>query len=350
MLAAMLLTSSILATRPAFAADRACSPEPVEADGQIRARWPDLPAAIRTALDSREDLDTCARITVHLDRAGILLGVNLLDGRRAARAVSREEDVVPTLVALLMLPDSRATETDGAEAAPVAARLVAPADTTARGTATVMLDPTASVPAGEGGPRHSAATGTALPSARLSAAPSPHTRFRLELSLATSGRVGDGYRGLALGALAMFDAGGWLFGLEGAAAQYEAVDQGPATSSLLLAFLGGRRFRFDAPSTLSIDLAAGPALAVRGFGSRYAVHAQAGSTGGQTPPPADDGPWVRLVASAHVSFRARSVVRPFAGVDGEAAIGTWAGAPEGADPRLPTWTMGVVLGATVGTP
>jgi hypothetical protein len=347
-LAAMLSTLSVLATTPASAADRACSPEPVEADAQIRAHWPDLPAAIRAALDGREDLDTCARITVRVDRAGILVGVNLLDGRRASRTVSREEDVVPTLVALLLLPENHAAAPEAAVGG--AAGLPASADTAPRGAATVTLDVTGSAPAAEGPPRHLTAVATALPSAPSSATPSQHTRFRLELSLATGGRAGDGYRGLALGAITMFDVGGWLFGLQGAGAQYEHVDGGPGTSSLLLAVLGGRRFRFEAPSTVSIDLAAGPALAVRGFGTRYAVHAQAGSTGGQTPPPADDGPWVRLVASAHVSLRARSVVRPFAGVDGEVAIGTWADTPDGTDPRLPTWTMGVVIGATVGTP
>lgn len=348
----MLATASVLSTPAAFALARDCSPEPVQADAAIRSRWPDLPAALQTALDGRDDVDTCARIALRLDSSGILLRVNLLDGRSAARAVARKEDVVPTLVALLTLPETgSAAPAPPASSAPVSAPAGIPGPAPAgpgAGSATVTIDATASVGPAEAHPRPAAAA-PALTAASLPAA-AKGDPFRLELSLATGGRIGDGYRGVAVGALTAFEIAGWILGLEGAAAQYERADNGPATSSLLLALVGGRRFWFRAPSTLSIDLTAGPALAVRGFGNRTAVRAQAGLPDNPMPPAEDDGPWARLVASAHMSFRSRSVVRPFAGVDGELALGTWAAAPAGAEPRLPAWTLGIVIGAAVGTP
>ena len=349
-MALVFATASVLPTPAALAAARVCSPEPVDADAAIRSRWPDLAAAIGAAIDGRDDVDTCARVALRLDPSGILLRVNLLDGRSAARAVSRQEDVVPTLVALLMLPEGGAAVLAPAlssSAAPATATPAAVPPVPRGGSATVTLGATPPAGPAVARPRPSATT-VAEPSASSLPSPPDSDPFRLEVSLATAGRVGDGYRGISLGALTAFEVGGWLGGLQAAAARYDRADESPGTSSLLLAVLGGRRFRFKAPSTVSIDLTAGPALAVRGFGSRTAVRAPAGS--GEAPPAPDDGPWARLVAGAHVSFRARSVVRPFAGIDGEAALGTWAAAPVGAEPRLPAWTLGLVVGATVGTP
>jgi len=349
-LAAMMLSawSILLATPPAYAAARACAPEPVEADAQIGARWPDLPGAIRVALDGREDVDPCARITVRLDRSAIVVAVRLLDGRRASRAVSRKEDVVPTLVALLLVPEGNASASAPAPESMSPSASAGPPEAAPgpapESPASGARETAGSAPRVDGRPRASTVV--------LSAAPSPAARdgvgLRFELSLATGGRVGDGFRGLAFGVVTGFDLGGWLVSMQGTAAQYQSAGEGPGTSSLLLAVRGGRRFRFAAPSSLSIDLVAGPALAVRGFGNRVAVSAQSGSS--ETPPPMDDGPWARLVASAVVNFRARSVVRPFAGVDGEMALGTGAAAATGAEPRLPAWTLGLVIGAAVGTP
>lgn len=352
-MAAMLSALSILATPPAWAAARACSPAPIEADAQIRGQWPDLPAAIRTALDGRDDVDTCARITVRLDRPTIVVGVHLLDGRSASRAVSRKEDVVPTLVALLMLPEGGATASEpparGAEAS-AAAGLTGPAGTGGAPGAAARDTRGMARPAVSRPPKP-AADLAASPAAPL-ATPQDPTPLRFELSLATGGRVGGSHLGVALDALTVLDIGGWLLGFQAAAAVYdEGADGGSAASSLLLGILGGRRFRFAPPSSLSIDLAAGPALALRALGGYRAVRAEAGSSPAiQTPPPVDDGPWVRLVASARVNFRARSVVRPFAGVEGDVALGTWSAAAAGAEPRLPPWAIGIVIGAAVGTP
>ena len=347
-IALMLAAASVLPAPAALAGARACSPEPVQADAAIRARWPDLAAAIGTALEGRDDVDTCARVAVRLEHSGILLRVNLLDGRSAARAVSRKEDVVPTLVALLMLPEEGA-----ASLAPTAAPAPAVAATepaaSGGGSSTVTVETTPTAAPTGARPRPSAPT-VANRSAATLPASAKEDGVRFQLALSTGGRVGGGYRGVTLGALTALQMGQWLVGLEGAAAGYQSADGGPGTSSLLLGLVGGRRFRFAAPSTVSIDLTAGPALAVRGFGSRAAVRVQAGSVDSPMPPGEDDGPWARLVAGAHVSFRAQSVVRPFAGLDGEAALGTWTAAPAGAAPRPPAWTVGVVIGAAVGTP
>lgn len=347
-IAATLATLSLVATTPAFAADRACSMAPVEADAQIRARWPNLQATVRSALDSRGDVDACAQIAIRLDHATIILGVKLPDGRTAARAVSGTEDVVPTLVALLLLPANDAFTSQALGAgAPASPDGAAPANG-ASAPATRMVDVTTFARPAVARPRDSAPIITASVSAPPPAPPVA-TRLGLEFSLATGTRAGDGHLGVALGALTSFDIDGWLLGLEGTAAQYKRIDSGRTASSLVLAVLGGRRFRFEAPSRPTMDVAIGPALAVRGVGT-YSVRAQAGSTGGEQPPAPDDGPWIRLVGGTRMNFRSRSLVRPFVGVDGEIALGTWAAAPAIGAPRPPAWTMGAVFGATVGAP
>lgn len=342
--AATLVAASLLGAAPAFAAAPACATVAVEADAPLRARWPELPAAIHGALDGRDDVDTCARITVRLDHATFLLAVSLPDGRRAARAVSRTEDVVPTLVALVLVPEiavpalAAAAEPEipvsGATGAPTLPRAAAPVP-----RATPSAPPAA---------REQAVAVGGVPAALSAVAPEPAegTRLRFEFSLAAGARAGDGRSGVAFAALNSLVLGGWLVGLQGAVAQYGGARQ---SSSLLLAILGGRRIRFDTPSLPSIDLAVGPALAVRGPGNRVAVTAQVGSPSSQTPPTVDDGPWVRLVAMARLGFRARSLVRPFAGIEGELAPGTSA-ASTAIEPGLPAWTLGVVAGAAVGTP
>ena len=64
---------------------------------------------------------------------------------------------------------------------------------------------------------------------------------------------------------------------------------------------------------------------------------------------AGDGPSKRLVAGARLTFRARSVLRVFAGLEGELALERSAPDLPSAE-RLPSWTAGLVLGTTVGTP
>src|SRR5438105_274476 len=103
--------AGILATlgaRPARAAERACPSMSVEADTTVRGRWPDLPIRIHEAFDARDDVDTCARITLRMADTVMIVEVALPDGRSAVRTVSRREDVVPALEALFLLPETMA--------------------------------------------------------------------------------------------------------------------------------------------------------------------------------------------------------------------------------------------------
>jgi hypothetical protein len=60
-----------------------------------------------------------------------------------------------------------------------------------------------------------------------------------------------------------------------------------------------------------------------------------------------------LLVGARLGFSPRSVFRTFVGVDGELGPSRTAAAPEAnvsSSPRMPTFTVGLSLGATVGTP
>jgi hypothetical protein len=305
------------------AGERRCLSPTVDADTDVGSRWPDLPGRIRAALEARGDVDVCARIALSLGPAGIVVVVVLPDGRSASRAVSYPEDVVPTIEALVVLPRVEAGAPAGQ---PV--RAAGPSDERAR----VVAPDRAPV----------VSTNAAV----TSGAANESGRFRLEFSLATGARAGDGQVGVNLGALTLFDVSGWLVGFEAAASGYQAVGGGPGSSALAAAVVGGRRLWLHG---LALDVTAGPAVAVRGIGSTVVSRTADGSAGGAAPPAIDDGPWPRLLGGARVTFRPRSPVRAFAGLDGELALGRGpADVPVGA-PRLPAWTIGVVLGATVGT-
>jgi hypothetical protein len=172
-------------------------------------------------------------------------------------------------------------------------------------------------------------------------------RLRLEFSLVTGARAGDGQVGVGLGALPLFDAAGWLAGFGAAARGYQGVTGGPVATALELAVVGGRRFRFG---SIALDLMAGPVIAVRGFGTSVVSRTADGSGGAAMPPPVDDGPWTRVMGGARVTFRTRSLVRTFAGLEGDVALERSTAALPAGEARLPAWTAGVVLGVTVGTP
>ena len=219
-------------TNRLIAGERGCLAVAVDADTDVRARWPDLPARIRGALDGRGDVDACARVAISLERAGIVVAVALPDGRSASRSVSRPEDVVPTLEALLLLPTAEAGAPDAQPA-----RAAKPADAAARAVAP--------------GP---APVVSASAAAANGAAREPG-RFRLEFSLVTGARAGDGQVGFNLGALTLFDVSGWLVGFEAAASGYRGVMGGPAASALAAAVVGGRRLWFR---SIALDVTAGP--------------------------------------------------------------------------------------------
>jgi hypothetical protein len=189
---------------------------------------------------------------------------------------------------------------------------------------------------------------TAVPTARdrdpiVAGSPSyAPSRLRIELAVVTDARVGDGQTSLGFGALSFVDVGGWLIGFEGRADRYQQLAGGPTGAALELALLGGHRFRLQ---NLALDLAAGPAVALRGT-SNTSVTTPAGTTTSQT----NEGPVPRVQVGARLNFSARSTLRPFIGIEGDMGP---AGAPGAELPRnvsgLPIWTLGLALGATVGT-
>jgi hypothetical protein len=319
--AAMLSTLSAIGTSPALAAERGCAPAPVEIDVLVRAEWPDLPERIRGVLEGGGDVDSCARIRIRRDQATFLLEVVLPDGRSAARALARVDDVVPTLEALLLLPlpDAPPPEAEPSRGAKPAEPLPG---------------------AGDAAPVVSARL-------ELPAHPAPGW-FRLEFSLAAGARIGDGQAGVGVAALTFFDLRGWLVGFEGTTQRYGATDGGgPGATVQELAVLAGRRFQFG---DTALDLTAGPALATRGFGSGVAVRAETGSPPTRVVTPARSEQTTRLLWGARLTFRPRAVVRVFTGIDGEVALERSETAVPTGEGALPSWAVGLVLGTTVGTP
>jgi hypothetical protein len=321
--AILAMLAGMLGANRIAAGEGRCASLAIDADAAVGERWPDLPGRIRGALAGRRDVDLCARVALGLGPNGIVVAVVLPDGRSASRLVSRPEDVVPTLEALVLLPRVEAGAPD--------VRPVGPAK-----------------PAGDGA-RAIAASSAPVVSASAPAAneagPEPG-RLRLEFSLLTGARAGDGEAGVTFGALTLFDIAGWLLGFAASASGYQGTTPGPGASALAAAVVGGRRFWWRG---VALDVTAGPAVAVRGIGSTVVSRTADGTGGGAAPPPIDDGPWPRLLTGARVIFRPRSLVRTFAGLDGELALARRpADAPSDAA-RLPAWTVGVVLGITVGT-
>src|SRR3954447_25751823 len=95
-----------LGPSPAAAAERACSAAVLVSDDELGKRWPDLARRVRSEVPSRNDIDACASITLTLAAdTTIRVQVTLADGRAAARWGLRPEDVVPTLQALLLMPE-----------------------------------------------------------------------------------------------------------------------------------------------------------------------------------------------------------------------------------------------------
>jgi hypothetical protein len=183
--------------------------------------------------------------------------------------------------------------------------------------------------------------GPSLATAPATASSDP-SRFRIELSLATGARVGDGQAGIGLGAFSFLEVSGWLAGFAGRMDRYAKLSGSPpdGAGALELALLGGRRFRF---ANCALDLVAGPAAALLGtttVETQTATTHTIASSSGRVP---------RLVLGARTSFNASAMVHTFVGVDGSFGPGRMDGSPVPEGPRLPVWTVGLLLGATVGT-
>jgi len=332
---------AVFCARPAPAEAAACSPVEVQVDPHLTSRWPGLVSQVREALDMRDDIDRCARVLLSWHDTAVTVDVSLPDGRAAARSVSRREDVVPTLESLLLVPqrDPQAQSSTPEPSAPGPTPALPgppPASTPRSSTPPVVLGRSVGVPERD----------------VLSQASGRNpSHLRVELSVVTGARIGDGQTGLGLGAISFLDLSGWLVGFEGRADRYRALaspEPGPPSperpsdgGALELAGLVGRRFRFE---SVALDLTAGLAAAMQGTTTFVARPSSSGGTiqesSSSTVP--------RLLLGTRVSFNALSTVHTFVGIDGELGPSRAGDTIPGA-PRLPLWTLGLALGATVGT-
>ncbi|HWZ87232.1 MAG TPA: hypothetical protein VNW92_00230, partial [Polyangiaceae bacterium] len=329
--------SGMLAAPPALAADRACSPMTVETDANVRARWPELPERVQGAFGARPDIDSCARVRLRMTDAAITVAVVLPDGRSASRSVSRQADVVPTLEALLLVPERQAPAALEAAAAPMPeAPETLPPVHGKPARSPRALPASESVSTRVGGPQ---ASDRDASSARSPAgAPS---RLRVELSVAAGARIGDGQTSVGVGALSFLDIAGWLGGFEGRFDRYRTSpgpqDGAPRDAPALeLAILAGRRLGFG---TLALDLIAGPGLALRG-GTSTSVMEVVGMSGQPTivkSGTSQNSP--RLLLGARLNLGARAVFHTFVGMDGDFGP-VPATDPMGEVPPLPAWTVG----------
>ncbi len=240
---------------------------------------------------------------------------------------------MPTLESLLLLPRDPKARPDAAAAASPPQRLPAASTPKATGArATARVDRGAAERAGAD-PRSPA---------------EPPSRLGIELSVLGGARIGDGQRGFGLGALSLLDLGDWLVGFEGRTDRYESIAGGMQAAALELAALAGRRFPFR---WLSLDLVAGPALALGGE-SRVSIAEGSPPNNAASMQTTTTRRVPRLLLGARLSLGAGSVLRSFVGIDGELGprreLAPAANPPE-AGARLPAWSVGLALGATMGT-
>ncbi len=322
---------AMLCGRSALAGEGSCSAITVEADAAVNYRWPGLTGRIRDAFDARDDVDSCARVTLTVRDAVVDVKVTLLDGRVAARSVSRVENIVPTLEALLVVPRrdaSAAPEEAQPESAPPS-----PNPSVARAGESSVSRTETPFRTGLVAPERDQPT----PANRSSS-----SAFRIELSVATGGRIGDGQVSLGAGAQSFLELSGWLVGFEGRLDRYRMLTPGPHDGGALeLAVLAGRRFPFQ---NVALDLFAGPAAALQGTATETRL-----ATSGKAVSESSSSTVPRGLVDARVTFGARSPLRTFVSVEGDFGPSRMGSTDVSGASRLPIWTMGLALGATVGT-
>ncbi|RYZ09906.1 MAG: hypothetical protein EOO73_03230 [Myxococcales bacterium] len=322
--AAALLAALAGAWPTAGAAAETCAGRAIEADQTFSERWPELLDRLGTELASRRDEADCARVTLRMSPSTILLTVSLRDGRSATRELMRSEDVLPSLQALLLVPERPAP----------AASVTKPRSrpTRARGAIAPSSLPLRDESAGE----------------RLTEA----RRLGLELSLFTGSRVGDGQVSLGAGAQSFIELYGWLLGFQGRADAYRPLSGGDPETALELAVLGGKRWEL---AGAALDLVAGPGVATKGFALSRTESAHVDATGpsASPAPPAPEEPSSRpvprLLLGARLGFSPRSVFRTFVAMDAELGPASQPGNDAEGSASLPRFAFGLSLGATVGT-
>ena len=251
----------------------------------------------------------------------------------ATRGALRPEDVIPVLQALLLMPEP----------------LLVPAVPT-HSRATDSTNPLS-------GTRIRAPERFTTDSAGANG-PSPARRaggLGVELSVIGGARFGDGQASYGLGAQSFLDISGWLVGFEGRADRYHQLSGAQAQTALELGVVAGKRIRLGA---VTLDVAAGPGFAIKGALASQTEVAFVSDSSDQPPPPPPDarsspepssGPVPRVLAGVHLGFSPRSVLRTFVGFDGTFGPARADGLGPNS-PSMPRWTLGLTLGATVGTP
>lgn len=317
---------AMFGAQPAFAEAPSCAAIAIEADTAVRTRWPGLLDRVREAVGGRDDVDPCSTVALTLREGAIGVEVALPDGRSARRSVPRSEDVLPVLEALLIVPE--------AHREPPGSSIPAVSPATAPSTASASGPPDAAPARPASAPEPAREASALMPLQRPG-------HLRIELSAATGVRVGDGQAGVGLGVLSFLDLSGWLLGFAGRVDRYRVLAGPDSSGALELALLGGRRVWLR---TMALDLAAGPAIALGGtttYSSQSNGNEVSGSATNTVP---------RLLLEVRLAFSALSTVHTFVGLDGDFGPARSPDAGLLNAPRLPVWTLGLALGATVGTP
>ena len=335
---ALLAWLCAFAPQLASAAERACPTTAIQTDANLRTRFPDLLERIQDELLARADIDACARVALRLEGAGAFgVSVTLPDGRTAARSAARAEDVVPTLQALLLVPTT--------DLAPEVAPAPPPRSVPKSAPSTLAV---------RGSVRKRALARSEVADRDLPSSPTAAARqFGFELSVISGVRFGDGQFGYGLGMLSFLEVHRWLIGFQGRADGYRSVRGGDSETALELAFLVGRRFDFG---SAALDLTLGPAVAMMGVGFSRTETEVVNVMQAPMPRPArsepSSGPVPRLLVGARLGFSPRSLFRTFVGVDGELGPAHTPVDPafNVSSPRMPIFTVGLALGATVGAP
>jgi hypothetical protein len=323
-------TLSAVVASPSWAAGQPCSTLSVEADRPTRARHPDLAERVQRAFFNRPDVEPCARISLSLRQTAIDIEVELPDGRSALRSLDRPEDVVPTLEALLLVPESSNSRLTSARSLPTAP---APKPKAPPSSAR-KVSPRAADPVLDGG-------------AVFASDETRRSPFRIELSGALGFRAGDSHIGAGFGLSSFLQISSWLVGFQARIDQYEGPSDG--VGMIELGVLAGKRLDLD---PFALDFVAGPAFTLQGTSTRSDVSAATDQEGteAQRMELVEETPVEpRAFLGTRLNFEAYSTFHAFVALDADFALvessDGFAGAPE-----FPAWTFGLSVGSTIGTP
>jgi hypothetical protein len=315
---------------PVRAAELGCVGLRLEVEPELERRFPDLADRVRQAFAARDDTDACPEVKLAFARQEIQLRVALADGRAAERTLARAEDVIPTLQALVIVPERSDAGVPERSFPDEPAPAAAPRSNEARARSTRTARRT---PA----PDAAVADPGLMPAPGESAEPST---LRIELSAAVGAHSGEnGRSSLNFGVQSLLDIHRFLAGFQVRLDQYQGGEGG----AFELAALGGRRFELG---VVGLDVLIGPSLAFPTSSSTDVAVREGAEVARLPPPPTDEGNAVFAFLGVRSSFFPNSNLRPF--VAGDAALRLDERASPDAD-LFPTWAVGVAIGATVGT-